>query len=262
MINFNSSYCSCWVANEVAVHTTLVGMISLTLLLYHKMRPKFPCGVLCPESHHFYGFLPSLAKHMSRFPTEMAKICYRHNRTWGAPLPRIPGMTFLPPIYLFIFHEDNVKYVLQDNFKNYEKGDTFRMIFGELLGEGIFAVDGNAWKNHRKVMSTMFSRSLLNYSVTVTRQKLQQVLSDMEKKISSHSQQRTEPLQIDLKDLIMRLMFDLTSKVAFGVDLNTVTPDSSSSGQHKYFKAFDAVNFSLDDERCLLADETKTWNRF
>jgi cytochrome P450 len=235
MIDFNGEV--------LAVHTsTLIGIVSLTLLLlYHRMKPKFPSGIPCPESHHIYGFIPFLLKNISRYPSETTKLCFRHNRTWGAPLPRIPGLS-LPPIHLFLFHEDNVKYVLQDNFENYEKGDWLRGLFSDFLGGGIFAADGKVWKNHRKVMSTMFSRNLLRFSATVTRQKLQQILSDMETKISSHSKQGTAPLQIDLKDLMMRLTFDLTTKVAFGVDLNTVSADCSS-GHNAYFKAFDAVSY-------------------
>lgn len=235
MIDFNGEV--------LAVHTsTLIGIVSLTLLLlYHRMKPKFPSGIPCPESHHIFGFIPFLLKIISRYPSETTKLCFRHNRTWGAPLPRIPGLS-LPPIHLYLFHEDNVKYVLQDNFENYEKGDWLRGLFGDFLGGGIFAADGKVWKNHRKVMSTMFSRNLLRFSATVTRQKLQQILSDMETKISSHSKQGTAPLQIDLKDLMMRLTFDLTTKVAFGVDLNTVSADCSS-GHNAYFKAFDAVSY-------------------
>ena len=252
MIDFNSFSSWFFLATSskngevlAGVHTTtiFIGIASLTLLvLYHRMKPKFPDGLPCPESHHIFGFIPFLVKNIRQFPSETTKLCFRHNRTWGAPIPRIPGMSLLPPIYLFLFHEDNVKYVLQDNFENYEKGDFFRVIFGDLLGEGIFAVDGKAWKHHRKVMSTMFSRNLLRFSATVTRQKLQQVLSNMETKISSQSKQGTAaPLQIDLKDLLMRLTFDLISKVAFGVDMNTVSGDSSS-GHNAYFKAFDAVS--------------------
>ena len=39
-----------------------------------------------------------------------------------------------------------VKYVLIDNFKNWEKGGEWRTIFEDLLGNGIFNADGFLWK--------------------------------------------------------------------------------------------------------------------
>jgi hypothetical protein len=35
------------------------------------------------------------------------------------------------------------------NAQNYVKGDEFYQIFGPLLGDGIFVVDGNMWKKQR-----------------------------------------------------------------------------------------------------------------
>jgi hypothetical protein len=39
----------------------------------------------------------------------------------------------------------NVEYILT-NFDNYQKGHFIKHIFGEILGEGIFNIDGKHWK--------------------------------------------------------------------------------------------------------------------
>jgi cytochrome P450 len=164
--------------------------------------------------------------------------------------------TTAPPVYIFIFQEANLKYVLQDNFENYVKGKVLKNMFGDLLGEGIFAVDGSKWKTHRKLMSNMFSRNLLRNSAAVMRQKLWGVLQDMEDTISASEETGTggaetarldnhcrTNAEIDMKDLLLRLLFDVTSKIAFGVDLNTVSnSNSTKEDEHPFFTAFDEMN--------------------
>jgi cytochrome P450 len=156
----------------------------------------------------------------------------------------------MPPAIFFISQEANMKYVLQDNFENYVKGKVLENVFSDLLGEGIFAVDGSKWKTHRKLMSNMFSRNLLRNSAAVMRQKLHDALQDMENTINA-SETRTGPsdnhcrknAEIDMKDLLLRLLFDVTSKIAFGVDLNTVSKSNSTKDdQHPFFTAFDEMS--------------------
>lgn len=42
------------------------------------------------------------------------------------------------------------------NFENYEKGDHFSSMLHDLLGDGIFNSDGEAWRVQRKVASRIF----------------------------------------------------------------------------------------------------------
>ncbi|KAF5816785.1 putative abieta-7,13-dien-18-ol hydroxylase [Helianthus annuus] len=52
----------------------------------------------------------------------------------------------------------NVEYILKTNFENYGK---------ELLGDGIFAVDGDKWREQRKVSSSQFSMKVLRDFSTI-----------------------------------------------------------------------------------------------
>jgi hypothetical protein len=45
-----------------------------------------------------------------------------------------------------------------------------------------------------------------------------------------------------MKDLLPRLLFDVTSKIAFGVDLNTGSNSNSIKDKHPFFTAFDEMN--------------------
>ena len=49
------------------------------------------------------------------------------------------------PQYIAITSPESVKHILSDNFENYEKGYLFRDKLTEMLGDGIFNVDGPKW---------------------------------------------------------------------------------------------------------------------
>ncbi|OMO78629.1 Cytochrome P450 [Corchorus capsularis] len=76
----------------------------------------------------------------------------------------------------------NVEYILKTNFQNYGKGDYNYGLLRDLLGDGIFAVDGEKWRQQRKVSSYEFStRVLRDFSSVVFRKnvgKLANILSE------------------------------------------------------------------------------------
>uniref|UniRef100_J3ND74 Cytochrome P450 n=1 Tax=Oryza brachyantha TaxID=4533 RepID=J3ND74_ORYBR len=55
----------------------------------------------------------------------------------------------------------NVEHVLKGNFGNYPKGKPFTEVLGDLLGGGIFNVDGEMWYRQRKMVSHEFSARVL-----------------------------------------------------------------------------------------------------
>jgi cytochrome P450 len=55
----------------------------------------------------------------------------------------------------------NVEHILKGNFGNYPKGKPFTDILGDLLGTGIFNVDGELWYAQRKLVSHEFSARAL-----------------------------------------------------------------------------------------------------
>uniref|UniRef100_M8CUK2 Cytochrome P450 704C1 n=1 Tax=Aegilops tauschii TaxID=37682 RepID=M8CUK2_AEGTA len=64
----------------------------------------------------------------------------------------------------------NVEYILRTNFANYGKGAMTHDALEDLLGDGIFNVDGAKWRHQRKVASFEFTtRALRDYSSGVFR---------------------------------------------------------------------------------------------
>ncbi|KAG6553429.1 hypothetical protein Mapa_005164 [Marchantia paleacea] len=112
----------------------------------------------------------------------------------------------------------NVEHILKNNFNNYPKGELIKERFGDMLGHGIFNVDGDMWRHQRKVATLEFASSKLrDFSIHAFRTealKLVQVLAIAAKNGQS----------VDLQDLFMRLTLDSICKVGFGVDIGSLSP--------------------------------------
>ncbi|TKY63449.1 fatty acid omega-hydroxylase [Spatholobus suberectus] len=68
----------------------------------------------------------------------------------------------------------NVEHILKTNFNNFPKGKPFTEILGDLLGCGIFNVDGELWHAQRKLASHEFTtRSLRDFVLKTLREKVQ-----------------------------------------------------------------------------------------
>ena len=59
----------------------------------------------------------------------------------------------------------NVEYILKTNFHNFPKGEPLNEILGDLLGHGIFNVDGELWATQRKLASHEFTTKSLKQFV-------------------------------------------------------------------------------------------------
>jgi cytochrome P450 len=64
----------------------------------------------------------------------------------------------------------NIEHILKTNFDKYSKGQFNQDIVSDLFGQGIFAVDGDKWRQQRKLASFEFStRVLRDFSSSVFR---------------------------------------------------------------------------------------------
>ncbi|XP_028756401.1 cytochrome P450 704C1 [Neltuma alba] len=110
----------------------------------------------------------------------------------------------------------NIEHFLSGNFANYGKGSYQHSILSDLLGDGIFTVDGVKWKHQRKAASYQFSTRLLkDFSSSVFRtnaRKLAGIVS--EAAISNNT--------VELQGLFMKSALDSVFKVVLGVELDTM----------------------------------------
>ncbi|KAI3942346.1 hypothetical protein MKW92_041483 [Papaver armeniacum] len=118
--------------------------------------------------------------------------------------------------------------------RNIEHGDRNKDIVRDLLGHGIFAVDGDMWRQQRKLASFEFStRILRDFSRTIFRKNAAKLAGAILELM------RTDQT-FDIQDLLMKCTLDSIFKVGFGVDLNCLGGKSKEANQ--FMKAFDDAN--------------------
>lgn len=109
---------------------------------------------------------------------------------------------------------DNVEHMLRSRFDVYPKGKPFSDLLGDLLGKGIFNVDGGHWRFQRKMASLeLGSVTVRSYAFAI---------------VSSEIQSRLLPFlssaaagaggTIDLQDVFRRFSFDGICRISFGFD--------------------------------------------
>ncbi|CAK8566929.1 unnamed protein product [Lathyrus sativus] len=107
----------------------------------------------------------------------------------------------------------NVEYMLKTNFKNYPKGKPFTEVIYDLLGSGIFIVDGKLWSDQRKQLSHEFTtRSLKDFVAKSLEDEVQHRLIPLLELASNDN------LVIDMQDILTRLTFEIVCKVSLGYD--------------------------------------------
>ncbi|KAL5792547.1 hypothetical protein ACOSP7_001141 [Xanthoceras sorbifolium] len=142
----------------------------------------------------------------------------------------------LAPSQSVIYTTDtrNIEHVLKTNFDKYSKGKHDQEIATDLFGQGIFVVNGEKWKQQRKLASLEFStRVLRDFSCVVFRR-------NAAKLVNAVSEFANSGRVFDMQDILMRCTLDSIFKVGFGVDLNCL--DGSSKEGTEFMKAFDDSN--------------------
>ncbi|KAF2302641.1 hypothetical protein GH714_000550 [Hevea brasiliensis] len=128
----------------------------------------------------------------------------------------------------------NVEHMLKTNFSNFPKGKPFTEILGDLLGCGIFNVDGELWNMQRKLASHEFSTKSLREFVVKTLQE------EVENRLIPLLEEAADGEKVlDLQDMLRRFAFDIVCRVSlgtdpFGLDLSLPLPP--------LVKAFDAAS--------------------
>ncbi|GMH16735.1 hypothetical protein Nepgr_018576 [Nepenthes gracilis] len=107
----------------------------------------------------------------------------------------------------------NVEYILKTNFGNFPKGKPFTDILGDLLGHGIFNVDGELWASQRKLASHEFSaKSLREFVVRILEEEVEDRLLPLLQSAVD------DDMIIDLQDVLRRFAYDTICKVSLGTD--------------------------------------------
>ncbi|XP_056168911.1 cytochrome P450 94C1-like [Syzygium oleosum] len=138
---------------------------------------------------------------------------------------------------------DNVHHMLRTRFDNYPKGKPFSAILGDLLGRGIFNVDGNSWKFQRKMASLeLGSVSIRAYAFEVVASEIKNRLVPLLSSVCGK-----DDGVLDLQDVFRRFSFDSICKFSFGLDPGCLKLSLPVS---EFAEAFDAAS-RLSAERAM-----------
>ncbi|KAA8516699.1 hypothetical protein F0562_016795 [Nyssa sinensis] len=109
---------------------------------------------------------------------------------------------------------ENVEYMLKTRFDNYPKGKPFSTILGDLLGRGIFNVDGDLWRFQRKMASLELGRiSIKSHAFEVVSCEIENRLLPLLSSVAGK-----ENCVLDLQDVFRRFSFDSMCRFSFGLD--------------------------------------------
>ncbi|XP_042012211.1 alkane hydroxylase MAH1-like [Salvia splendens] len=136
----------------------------------------------------------------------------------------------------------NVHFVMSSNFANFPKGPEFKKIF-DVLGDGIFNSDSEAWSAQRKHARFLISHHRFRkFLIRTTMEKIESGLVPVLDHFSSNG------IVFDLQDLYQRLTFDTTCRLVTGFDpgcLSVELPDVPFS------RAMDEAEEAIFMRHCL-----------
>jgi len=96
-----------------------------------------------------------------------------------------------------VFHPDHVKYVLQDNNRNYWKGDLIGRV-KPLIGEGLFTSEGDFWRRQRRLAQPAFHRERIESFATIMSTAGARLLDGTVVELSAGVNWRWQPLLFQL----------------------------------------------------------------
>jgi len=113
----------------------------------------------------------------------------------------------------FIFsHPEAIKRVLASNAKNYVKGEAYDGV-RRVIGNGVLALEGDAWKARRTLMNPAFHRSALS---RLTAAMAETGAQHFDRLREAHG---TAPFSLDVHREMVKLTLDVVTVALFGKDL-------------------------------------------
>ncbi|KAM0786348.1 hypothetical protein ACM66B_001820 [Microbotryomycetes sp. NB124-2] len=137
-----------------------------------------------------------------------------------------------------ITRPDLLEFVQKGGFDNFVKGPMFHDNMKDILGDGIFNVDGAHWHAQRKATARAFTgnsfRGVITNSIDSHMQKLLEI-------VKRHAETGQE---LHLDKLFFRFTLETFGSMAFGLDIGALDPDNDAPVP--FAEAFDHAQELLD----------------
>lgn len=169
----------------------------------------------------FVGHLIVLFKNYHRF-NDLVVDASKEHKTMAVTLPFAPS-------FIVTRDPENIKYITQTNFDNYQKGSLFRDRMHDVFGNGIFVADGAHWQMQRKLGARVFT--------TRAFKRIFETVFDRNVKIFKSILEVNRDKCLNMHDYLHRYFLDSFAEIAFGEKLNTMQNDNN-----EFAMAFDHSN--------------------
>jgi cytochrome P450 len=128
---------------------------------------------------------------------------------------------------------DDAEVILQSGFDKFHKGSDFQQAFSELLGNGIFVTDGEAWKDNRRAAAHLFATGKLKTFQQDVFARDARVLADV------LEAKARDGVDFDLQPLFYALTFDSFCDLALGVSFDSMQEVARTNARPEFLRAFD-----------------------
>jgi cytochrome P450/GNAT superfamily N-acetyltransferase len=136
-----------------------------------------------------------------------------------------------------ISHPEDIKYVLQNNNKNYRKSKGYEN-FEPILGQGLLTSEGEIWRRDRRLMQPAFHHErIARFSKTMT-----DATEAMLEKWHS-TQERSEPINVTTE--MMRLTLSIVCRTLFSSDISEQASVVEQAFNIVFKHADDRINIFL-----------------
>lgn len=195
--------------------TFFLAILSILLAAWRRRRRRPRCPGI-DGGHWLLGNLPDVYQAAMRHEhlDRLVEFHEKHGPTFCVDFPGKPWLldTVCPR---------NVEYILKNQFSNFEKGSWMKTPLNELLGDGIFNVDGPLWYAQRKTSSRMFTAQLFKDHIWHVVKKNSQKLSRILETASDQCE------TVDIFKLMNRFTLDTIGEIGFGTDIGSLDDPSS-----------------------------------
>ncbi|KAI4969000.1 hypothetical protein ZWY2020_046330 [Hordeum vulgare] len=182
-----------------------VGLVCCFLSYYRRLQSKKTTKEE-PTEWPLLGHLLSMLANVSNFHDWAAGVLAATRYNFAAHM----GLTGVR--FFLTCDPSNVRHIFISNSINYPRGEEYADIF-DVLGDGIFNADGESWRRQRaKSQLIMASPRFRSFSARCTRDKVERSLLPF----LAHA--ADVGARCDLHDVLLRLTFDMTCNLVFGVD--------------------------------------------
>jgi cytochrome P450 len=186
-----------------------LALVLCFLTLYYRHLQSKKTSPLEPTEWPIVGHLPGLVANIHHFHDWATGVLAGAGYNFEARAGRT-GVR-----YFITCDPSNVRHIFTSNFANYPKGEEYAAIF-DVLGGGIFNADGESWRRQRvKAQMLMTGPWFRAFTARCSRDKVERSLLPF---LAHHATDDGRTPPCDLHDVFLRLTFDMTCTLVFGVD--------------------------------------------